>query len=89
MPISGSNYFDSRTSHQISSQAAFGEIYWNITDDLKLTTGLRYTVDRKRAQPYQPRLLTAGIGQAELARLSSPSGAPAGRRFFGDPRSPW
>ncbi|WP_421933047.1 TonB-dependent receptor [Phenylobacterium sp.] len=64
---SGGNYFDSRTGYQISSQAAFGEVYWNITDDLKLTTGLRYTVDRKRAQPYQPRLLTAGIGQAPLA----------------------
>ena len=64
---SGGNYFDSRTGYQISSSAAFGEAYWNITDDLKLTAGLRYTVDRKRAQPYQPRLLTAGIGQAPLA----------------------
>lgn len=63
---SGGNYFDSRTRYQISSAAAFGEVYWNITDDVKVTAGLRYTVDRKRAQPYQPRLLGPGIGQAPL-----------------------
>jgi outer membrane receptor protein involved in Fe transport len=64
---SGGNYFDSRTRYQIQSTAAFGEAYWKVTDDLKVTLGLRYTNDRKRAQPYQPRLLTAGIGQAPLA----------------------
>ncbi|MCI3131968.1 TonB-dependent receptor [Phenylobacterium aquaticum] len=64
---SGGNYFDSRTGYQISSTAAFGELNWKLTDDLKLTAGLRYTADHKRAQPYQPRLLTGGVGQAPLA----------------------
>ena len=44
----------------------FGEVYWNVTDDVRVTAGLRYTIDAKRAQPYQPRLLTAGVGQAAL-----------------------
>jgi len=64
---SGGNYFDSRTRYQISSSAVFGEANWAITDELKVTAGLRHTIDRKRAQPYQPRLLTPGIGQAPLA----------------------
>jgi outer membrane receptor protein involved in Fe transport len=64
---SGGNYFDSRSGYQIESSAAFGEAYWQVADDLKVTVGLRYTMDRKRAQPYQPRLLTTGIGQAPLA----------------------
>jgi outer membrane receptor protein involved in Fe transport len=64
---SGGNYFDSRTRYRIASSAVFGEAIYNLTDDLKVTAGLRYTMDHKLAQPYQPRLLTAGVGQAPLA----------------------
>ena len=65
---SGGNYFDSRTQYSIESRAAFGEVNWQLTDDLKLTAGLRYTQDRKRAQPYAPALFVIGnTGVAPLA----------------------
>lgn len=64
---SGGNYFDSRTRYQVESKALFGEVNWRMTDDLRLTVGLRHTIDSKRAQPFQPRLLTPGIGQIPLA----------------------
>jgi iron complex outermembrane recepter protein len=32
----------------LKSSAAFGELYWDMSDDLKLTAGLRYTRDEKR-----------------------------------------
>jgi outer membrane receptor protein involved in Fe transport len=43
----GHNYFRSKNPYRLKSAAAFGEIYWQIDDDLKLTAGLRYTDDRK------------------------------------------
>jgi outer membrane receptor protein involved in Fe transport len=43
----GHNYFLSQNPYRISSWAGFGEVYYNLTDDLKLTGGLRYTDDMK------------------------------------------
>src|SRR3546814_7536086 len=43
----GHNYFRSKNPYKLRSYALFGEAYWNITDDLKLTAGLRYTDARK------------------------------------------
>jgi outer membrane receptor protein involved in Fe transport len=57
---SGGNYFDSRTDYSIESRAAFGEVNLDMTDELRLTVGLRYTQDRKRAQPYAPALFVPG-----------------------------
>ncbi len=45
----GHNYFLSKNPYKLISYAAFGEVYYNITDNLKLTGGLRMTVDRKEA----------------------------------------
>ena len=43
----GHNYYDSRTGGDyLKSYAAFGEVYYQITPDLKLTAGARYTVDQ-------------------------------------------
>ncbi|MET0274286.1 MAG: TonB-dependent receptor [Phenylobacterium sp.] len=64
---SGHNYFDNRTRYQIASYATFGEVYYNFTDELRVTGGLRYTQDRKRAQPFQPGLFTPGSGLRPLA----------------------
>jgi outer membrane receptor protein involved in Fe transport len=50
----GHNYFLSRNPYKLISYAAFGEIYYNITDNLKITGGLRFTVDKKEA----PRIPT-------------------------------
>ena len=43
----GHNYFRSRNPYELESWAGFGEVYWNVLDDLKLTVGLRYTDDTK------------------------------------------
>ncbi len=63
---SGHNYFDSRTRYQIGSYAAFGEVIYKLSDTVRLTGGLRYTVDEKEAQPYSPGLFTPGVGQTPL-----------------------
>ncbi len=43
----GHNYFLSQNPYTLNSYAAFGEAYYNIASDLKLTAGLRWTEDRK------------------------------------------
>lgn len=53
----GHNYFRSRNVAETKSAAMFGEGYWQLTDTLKLTTGLRYTDDRKITDPYPSQLL--------------------------------
>ena len=52
----GRNYFLSRNPYKLISYAVFGEAYYNIADNLKVTAGLRWTVDRKQApqRPPQP-----------------------------------
>jgi outer membrane receptor protein involved in Fe transport len=55
----GHNYFLSKNPYRLISYAAFGEAYYNITDNLKVTAGLRWTVDQKRA-PRIPSALLAG-----------------------------
>jgi outer membrane receptor protein involved in Fe transport len=57
---SGHNYYDSRNSNDAKSTAAFGELYWNITPDVKLTVGARYTVDQLNDTLDPINLLTAG-----------------------------
>src|SRR3546814_6625748 len=46
------------------SSDLFGEFYWNISENLKLTSGLRLTEDRKVATPINSQLLlgTGPIG---------------------------
>ncbi len=60
----GRNYFLSRNPYKLHSYAAFGEAYYNITDNLKLTGGLRFTVDEKDA-PQIPSWLLAGFATGE------------------------
>jgi len=55
----GRNYFLSRNPYHLLSYAAFGEAYYNITPDLKLTAGFRWTVDKKQA-PQLPSWTAAG-----------------------------
>ncbi|WP_255247113.1 TonB-dependent receptor [Sphingopyxis sp. GW247-27LB] len=57
----GHNYFRSRNVSETESYAVFGEAYWNLTDDFKITAGLRYTDDKKVATPYKSQLLL-GMG---------------------------
>ncbi|MGE5564975.1 MAG: TonB-dependent receptor domain-containing protein [Parcubacteria group bacterium] len=57
----GHNYFRSKNPYKLQSGAVFGEIYWNLSDALKLTAGLRYTNDRKTFTPVPTQVLL-GIG---------------------------
>ena len=58
----GHNYFLSQNPYVLNSYAAFGETYYNITDNLKLTTGLRWTEDRKHFTDIPSELLVSGYG---------------------------
>jgi iron complex outermembrane receptor protein len=43
----GHNYFRSENPYELNSYAGFGEAYYQVTPDLKLTGGLRWTDDQK------------------------------------------
>ncbi|HVP85885.1 MAG TPA: TonB-dependent receptor [Rhizomicrobium sp.] len=58
----GHNYFLSNNPYVLNSYALFGEAYYNITNDLKLTGGLRWTDDRKHFTEIPSQLLTVGYG---------------------------
>ena len=52
--------FNSETDeYNITSTAFFGEVYYDISDTLKLTLGARYTIDEKDVNARSP-LLSAG-----------------------------
>ena len=51
-------YFLSRSPYKLKAVGAFGEAYWDATDNLTWTLGLRYTNDQKR-QENTPSLLLA------------------------------
>ena len=58
----GHNYFLSKNPYSLSSWAAFGEAYYQVTDDVKLTGGLRFTDDKKRFNVIPSWALFAGKG---------------------------
>jgi iron complex outermembrane receptor protein len=60
----GHNYFLSQNPYVLNSYAAFGETYYNILSDLKLTTGLRWTEDQKHFTDIPSELFVAGYGYA-------------------------
>lgn len=76
---SGHNYYDNRTRYEIASWAMFGEAYYKLRDDLKLTLGLRYTMDRKQANPFQPGLFLPGSGVLPLPEQTVVFKEPTGR----------
>jgi outer membrane receptor protein involved in Fe transport len=43
----GPQFNNQTVDYNIESQALFGEVYFDITDTLKLTLGARYTIDKK------------------------------------------
>ncbi len=66
----GHNYFRSVNPYKLRSAAVFGELYWQLADNLKLTAGLRYTDDRKTFTPIPTQLLLAptAVGGGYVAR---------------------
>jgi len=59
---SGRNYYDSYGPYDLTSYAAFGELYWQMSDNFKWTLGLRYTVDSKDVENHSVVLGTTGSG---------------------------
>jgi outer membrane receptor protein involved in Fe transport len=55
----GHNYFLSQNPYVLNSYATFGEVYYNVFNDLKLIAGLRWTEDRKHAPQIPSWLLAA------------------------------
>ncbi len=64
----GHNYFLSKNPYRLNSWAGFGEAYYQITPDLKLTGGLRFTDDQKTFSEYPSwaGIAFEGIPQAGL-----------------------
>jgi iron complex outermembrane receptor protein len=58
----GHNYFLSQNPYMLNSYALFGETYYNLTNDLKLTTGARWTDDQKTFIDIPSELLIPGYG---------------------------
>jgi outer membrane receptor protein involved in Fe transport len=55
----GHNYFRSKNPYRLQSTAAFGELYWQVSDSVKVTAGLRYTDDHKTFTPVPSQVLLA------------------------------
>jgi len=87
----GHNYFRSKNEVKTESWALFGELYYKLTDRLKLTGGLRYTNDTKTSTPYPSQLLLAigeniGIstgGKAAIGYPPQPDIVQKWQRFSG------
>jgi iron complex outermembrane receptor protein len=58
----GHNYFLSQNPYTLNSYAAFGEANYAITDELKVTAGLRWTQDRKHFIDIPSELIVFGYG---------------------------
>jgi outer membrane receptor protein involved in Fe transport len=76
----GHNYFLSKNPYKLISYAVFGEAYYQIAQNLKLTAGLRWTVDKKEA-PRIPSWVLAGpeVGYPVLAVIEQEWREPTGR----------
>jgi outer membrane receptor protein involved in Fe transport len=58
----GHNYFRSINPYILTSYAGFGEAYWQILNDVKITSGLRWTDDRKHFVEIPSEVLNNGWG---------------------------
>jgi iron complex outermembrane recepter protein len=58
----GHNYFRSQNPYVVNSYAGFGEAYYQVIPDLKLTAGLRWTDDQKHFIDIPSWVATSGWG---------------------------
>lgn len=58
----GHNYFLSQNPYALNSYAGFGEVYYDVAQDLKVIGGLRWTEDRKHFTLIPSQLLVPGYG---------------------------
>lgn len=69
----GHNYFTSHVPYELSAQALFGEVYYDINDKFRLTTGLRYTDDKKEIELNPSNMLQPGRGPTPNGTLDQES----------------
>jgi outer membrane receptor protein involved in Fe transport len=65
----GHNYFRSQNPYRLHSWAGFGEVYYQVTPDVKLTGGLRFTDDRKSFEEYPSWTMVVGKGYPSKGTL--------------------
>ena len=75
----GHNYFLSQNPYVLNSYAAFGELYYNVTKDFKLTAGGRWTEDQKHFTDIPSEVLTPGYGYPTFAVTNQKWDALTGR----------
>jgi len=75
----GHNYFLSKNPYVLNSWAGFGEAYYTLTDDVKLTGGLRYTRDDKHFPMIPSWLLGRGLGYPVMDIVNQSWGEFTGR----------
>jgi len=75
----GHNYFLSQNPYTLNSYAGFGEVYYNVLDNLKLTGGLRWTEDRKHFVDIPSELLVSGYGYQSTGTVEQQWGQFTGR----------
>ncbi|ULQ46908.1 TonB-dependent receptor [Flagellatimonas centrodinii] len=71
----GHNFFLSANPYELTSSGLFGEAYWQATDTVKVTAGLRMTWDRKVFTPLPSQLLL--FDYRELAVIKEGDGPEA------------
>jgi outer membrane receptor protein involved in Fe transport len=76
----GHNYFLSKNPYKLMSYAVFGEAYYNVTDNLKLTAGIRWTIDKKDAPRIPTWVLTSNsVGYPVAEVIEQEWREPTGR----------
>jgi outer membrane receptor protein involved in Fe transport len=79
---SGHNYYNSHSPYHLKSKALFGEAYYEVTDSLKLTLGLRYTDDDKKIDSFPVALGVAGKGGLPIVNQAVQFKETTGRLGF-------
>ena len=75
----GHNYFLSQNPYTLNSYAAFGETYFDIFHNLKLTTGARWTEDQKHFVNIPSQLVDDGWGYPSTGSVDQQWDAITGR----------
>ena len=75
----GHNYFLSQNPYELNSYALFGEFYYNVASNLKLTAGARWTVDKKRFIDIPSEVTDEGYGYWVTGTIDQKWERPTGR----------
>ncbi len=66
----GHNYFLSQNPYVLNSYAGFGEAYYQVVPELKLTGGIRWTDDQKHFIDIPSELLANGYGYLSIGAVN-------------------